>query len=73
MKKDTIGAVLSVILLIFCGWWVIAVIDFVTIALKDKIYWFDFNEMKLYALEDSTDSADTNSNADNNSNADKID
>lgn len=78
-EKDTIGAVLSVILLIFCGWWVIAVIDFVTIALKDKIYWFDFNEMKLYALEDSTDSADNNSNADkpssddNNSNADKID
>lgn len=80
MKKDTIGAVLSVILLIFCGWWVIAVIDFVTIALKDKIYWFDFNEMKLYALEDSTDSSDDNSSSadkpssdDNNSNADKID
>ena len=36
VKKDTIGAVLSVILLVFCGWWVIAVIDFVTIALKDK-------------------------------------
>ena len=68
MKKDTIGAVLSVLLLIFCGWWVIAVIDFVTIALKDKIYWFDFKEMKLYALEDSTDSSD-----DKNSNADKID
>ena len=30
VKKDTIGAVLSVVLLIFCGWWVIAVIDFVT-------------------------------------------
>lgn len=80
VKKDTIGAVLSVILLVFCGWWVIAVIDFVTIALKDKIYWFDFNEMKLYALEDSTDSADDNSSSadkpssdDNNSNADKID
>lgn len=80
VKKDTIGAVLSVILLIFCGWWVIAVIDFVTIALKDKIYWFDFKEMKLYALEDSTDSADDNSSSDdkpssddNNSNADKID
>ena len=68
MKKDTIGAVLSVLLLVFCGWWVIAVIDFVTIALKDKIYWFDFKEMKLYALEDSTDSSD-----DKNSNADKID
>lgn len=37
VKKDTIGAVLSVVLLIFCGWWVIAVIDFVTIALKDTI------------------------------------
>lgn len=80
VKKDTIGAVLSVILLVFCGWWVIAVIDFVTIALQDKIYWFDFNEMKLYALEDSKDSAnDNNSSADkpssddNNSNADKID
>ena len=68
------GAVLSVILLVFCGWWVIAVIDFVTIALKDKIYWFDFNEMKLYALEDSTDSSDDKpSSDDNNSNADKID
>lgn len=73
-EKDTIGAVLSVVLLIFCGWWVIAVIDFVTIALKDKIYWFDFKEMKLYALEDSTDSSgDNNSSDDNNSNADKID
>lgn len=30
--------------------------------------------MKLYALEDSTDSADNNSSSDdNNSNADKID
>lgn len=67
-------AVLSVILLVFCGWWVIAVIDFVTIALQDKIYWFDFKEMKLYALEDSTDSSDDKpSSDDNNSNADKID
>ena len=80
VKKDTVGAVLFVILLIFCVWWVIAVIDFVTIALKAKIYWFDFNEMKLYALEDSTDSsddkppsADKPSSDDTNSNADKID
>lgn len=75
VKKDTIGAVLSVILLIFCGWWVIAVIDFVTIALQDKIYWFDFNDMKLCALEDEKDAdEDKNDGSDDTrSNADKID
>lgn len=72
-KNDVIGTVLAVILLIFCGWWVIAVIDFVTIALKNKIYWFDFNDMKLYAIEDA-DSNDANSNDNGSgSNADKID
>ena len=87
VKKDTIGAVLSVVLLIFCGWWVIAVIDFVTIAVYDKVYWFDFNDKKFFA--DTAESAAENNdvktedvkpeetkteNADEgNTNADKID
>ena len=75
------------ILLVFCGWWVIAVIDFVTIAVYDKVYWFDFNDKKFFA--DTAESAAENNdvktedvkpeetktqNADEgNTNADKID
>lgn len=81
-RNDTVGAVIGAILLVFCGWWVIAVIDFVTIAVYDKVYWFDFNDKKFFA--DTAESAAENNdvkpeetkteNADEgNTNADKID
>lgn len=40
-KDDVLGIIVGVILLISCGFWALAVIDFITIALKDKIYWLD--------------------------------
>lgn len=39
-KDSVLGVVLSIVLMIFGGW-VLCVIDIVSLALKDKIYWID--------------------------------
>lgn len=40
-KNDVLGMIVSVILIVSCGFWVLAVFDFVTIAIKNKVYWLD--------------------------------
>lgn len=39
-KDSVVGIVLAIVLMIFGGW-VLCVIDIVSLALKDKIYWID--------------------------------
>ena len=38
--KNVLGIVLAILLMIFGGW-ILCVIDIVSLALKDKIYWID--------------------------------
>ena len=39
-NKNVLGIVLAILLMIFGGW-ILCVIDIVSLALKDKIYWID--------------------------------
>ncbi len=40
-KDDMLGMIVAVILLVTCGCWLLAVIDLITIATGDKVYWLD--------------------------------
>lgn len=40
-KDNIVGIVVAVLLLIFGGFWILWVIDLVTILFMDKIYWID--------------------------------
>lgn len=49
-KNDVLGMVLAVVLAIFGGW-VLFVVDIITLAWKDKVYWLD-------DLKDAEEAAD---------------
>ena len=40
LKKSVLGIVLAIVLMIFGGW-LLFVLDIVSLALKDRIYWID--------------------------------
>lgn len=56
-QNNTIGIVIAVLLLI-CSGWVLFVIDILSIALKDKVYWLEDLDIIESTDSDERDSSD---------------